>query len=91
MDRNKIKLKYVLGVWKMLANYPTPEDVVHEIRIYLEKDGRPDGEFTQQTFKSIWGSKWLETKHHEVLEKMLQNGDFEIAGTESKPRYKLKP
>lgn len=91
MDRNKIKLKYVLGVWKLMANYPTREDIIHEIRTYLEKDGRPEGEFTPQTFKSIWGSKWFETKHQGVLEKMLQDDSFENVGTEFKPRYKLKP
>jgi len=90
MDRNKIKLKYVLGVWKMLPGYPTPEDIIYEIGNYLQKDGRPEGEFSSQTFKSIWGSKWSETKHSEVLEKMILDGEFEVSGTESKKRYKLK-
>jgi hypothetical protein len=90
MEKTKIKLKYVLGVWKLLPHYPTPEDITFEIQNYLEKDGRPEGEFSPQTFKSIWGSKWLETKHPAVLEKMIQSGEFELTGTESKPRYKLK-
>ena len=57
MNQRKLKIKYHLGLWKTLESYPTTEDVVYEILDYLIKDGRPGGEFSDQTYNSIWGEK----------------------------------
>ena len=43
MEKNKLKMKYLLGIWKDLPEYPTKEDVIYELNSYLIKDGRPDG------------------------------------------------
>jgi hypothetical protein len=92
MNRNKIKFKYLMNLWKSLPSYPTQEDVIYELCSYLEKDGRPNGEFTLQTFNSIWGSKWVETKQYELVQQMFNAGLFiESSGQGSnKVKYKIK-
>ena len=92
MNRNKIKFKYLMNLWKSLPSYPTQEDILYELCSYLEKDGRPNGEFTFQTFNSLWGSKWMETKHHELVQQMFDAGLF-IESSEqgsNKVKYKIK-
>lgn len=81
-----------MNLWKSMSSYPTQEDLVYELCSYLEKDGRPGGEFTLQTFNSIWGSKWMETKHYELVQQMLNDGFFtESSGQGSnKVKYKIK-
>jgi hypothetical protein len=79
-----------MNLWKSLPSYPNAEDVIYELCVYLEKDGRPNGEFTLQTFNSIWGSKWVETKHFELVQSMLQNGTFTEIGEEGSNKKKLK-
>lgn len=81
-----------MNLWKSLPSYPTQEDIIYELASYLEKDGRPNGEFTIQTFNSVWGSKWMETKHYELVQNMITSGIFvEISGQgTNKTKYKLK-
>lgn len=76
MNKNKIKFKYILGLWKTMPQYPTTEDIVYEVSLYLLKDGRPNGEFSTQTFNSIFGSSWEKSKHGEIIKKMIINGDL---------------
>jgi hypothetical protein len=77
MNRNKIKFKYLLGVWKTLPEYPTSDDIVYELSLYLLKDGRPHGEFSIQTLRSVFGPSWETNKHGEIIKKMIDAGDFE--------------
>ena len=65
-----------MGVWKNLSNYPSKEDIVYEISLYLLKDKRPNGEFSSQTLNSIFGSKWEGESHGQVIKKMIADGDF---------------
>ena len=92
MNRNKIKFKYLLSVWKTMPDYPTQEDVVYELSLYLIKDGRPNGEFSPQTLKSVFGAGWEKNKHGEIIEKMMNKGDFEETkkSTVAKKWYKIK-
>ena len=60
MEKNKLKMKYLLGIWKDLPGYPTEEDVLYELNSYLVKDGRPDGEFSEHTFNSFLPEGWKE-------------------------------
>lgn len=91
MDRNKIKFKYLLGVWKTFPEYPTLEDVIYELSLYLLKDGRPNGEFSPQTLKSVFGGEWESNKHWEIIKKMIADGDFEETkkSTAAKKWYKI--
>lgn len=90
MNRNKIKFKYLMNLWKSLPSYPNSEDIIYELCAYLEKDGRPNGEFTFQTFNSIWGSKWMETKHHDLVQSMIGDGSIIEIGGEGSNKKKLK-
>ena len=93
MNRNKIKIKYLMNLWKSLPNYPTPEDVIWELSYYLIKDGRPNGEFTLQTFNSAFGSDWKETKHGEIIQQMIRDEIFEKVSkekSEGKTKYRIK-
>jgi hypothetical protein len=77
MEKNKIKMKHLLGVWKELPGYPTKEDVIYELNLYLVKDGRPDGEFSDQTFNSFLPSNWEEEKFGEIVKELMETGVFE--------------
>jgi len=77
MDKNKIKMKYHMGVWKELPEYPTREDIIYELNLYLLKDGRPDGDFTEQTFNSFLPSGWNSTNHGRMVKEMIDSGEFE--------------
>jgi hypothetical protein len=91
MNKNKIKFKYILGLWKTMPQYPTTEDIVYEVSLYLLKDGRPDGEFSTQTFNSIFGSSWQKNKHGEIIKKMIISGDLEETkkSTAAKKWYRI--
>ena len=79
-----------MNLWKTLPGYPTKEDIIYELSVYLVKDGRPNGEFTTQTFNSAFGNEWQESKHGSVIDSMIKDGDFIEAGVYSgKPKYKL--
>jgi hypothetical protein len=92
MERSKIKFKYLMNLWKTLPSYPTHEDIVYELSVYLAKDGRPNGEFTMQTFNSAFGSDWSKTKHGEVIQEMIESGVFEKTSENqnNKTKYKIK-
>ncbi len=79
-----------MNLWKSLPGYPTREDIIYELSVYLEKDGRPNGEFTTQTFNSVWGNSWTETNHFHVVEKMMADGDFEEIRAQNKIKYRIK-
>lgn len=92
MNKNKVKFKYLLNVWKSLPGYPTREDVIYEISVYLIKDGRPNGDVSHQTFNSIFGSGWDKNKHGEVIRQMISEGDLieSEKSTPSKKWFKIK-
>lgn len=92
MNKNKVKFKYILNLWKSLPNYPTKDDVVYELTLYLIKDGRPNGDFSTQTFNSAFGSSWEKTKHGDTIRSMIEEGDFieSEKSTPSKKWYKIK-
>ena len=77
MEKNKLKIKYLLGIWKDLPEYPTKEDVIYELNSYLIKDGRPDGEFSDQTFNSFLPEGWEENKFAEAVNELIETDIFE--------------
>ena len=77
MEKSKLKMKYLLGVWKDLPDYPTREDVIYELNSYLIKDGRPDGEFSDQTFNSFLPLDWEENKFGEAVKELIETEIFE--------------
>ena len=92
MDKNKIKFKYLMNLWRTMPEYPTKEDVVYELSVYLMKDGRPNGSFSLQTLKGPFGSNWEETKIKDLVDEMIQTGQFEVDTKKISPKvwYKIK-
>jgi len=76
MKTSRIKLKYLMGLWKTLPEYPNTDDVIYEISLYLMKDGRPNGEFSEQTFNSIFGKNWTQEKIGEIISRMIETGSI---------------
>ncbi len=92
MDKNKIKLKYLLGVWKSLPSYPSQEDVIYEIRSFLVKEGKPEGEFSHQNLKTIFGLEYENKDPGIIIKNMMQTGEIieKTKGQQNKIWYKLK-
>lgn len=63
-----------MGLWKTLPEYPKSDDIIYEISLYLMKDGRPNGDFSEQTFNSIFGKNWSNEKVGSVITDMIDNG-----------------
>lgn len=92
MEKNKLKMKYLLGIWKDLPEYPTKEDVIYELNSYLIKDGRPDGEFSDQTFNSFLPEGWVDDKFGEAVNSLIETEIFEKSEKTlgNKNWYKIK-
>lgn len=90
MEKNKTKIKYLLGIWKNLDNYPTEEDLEYEIESHLKKDNKSTLEFTSINLKSIFGTGWEKSKTFDVFNKMINSGKIIETGKESETRKKYK-
>lgn len=77
MDKNKVKMKYHMGIWKDLPGYPSREDLIFELNSYLIKDSRPNGDFSMQTFNSFLPSGWNELKFGKIVQELIEDGTFE--------------
>jgi hypothetical protein len=75
-----------------MPDYPTKEDVVYELSVYLMKDGRPNGSFSIQTLKAPFGPNWEETKFKTLVDEMIESGEFELDDKKSSSKvwYKIK-
>jgi len=91
MNKNKIKFKYLLNLWKSLPDYPTKEDVIYELNVFLIKDGRPNGDFSHQTFNSVFGTGWDKSKFGQTIREAIADGDFieSPKSTDFKKWYRL--
>jgi hypothetical protein len=89
---NNTKFKYILGLWKTLPDYPSGEDLLYEIKTYLIKEKKPDGDFSIQTMNSIFGSGWKNTKHNEIIDELINKGEIieTKKSTADKIWYKIK-
>lgn len=65
-----------MGLWKTLPEYPNTDDIIYEISLYLMKDGRPNGEFSEQTFNSIFGKNWAQEKTGDIISEMIEAGSI---------------
>lgn len=81
-----------MNLWKTLPSYPTKEDIIYELSVYLMKDGRPNGSFSLQTLNGPFGLNWEETKIKDVIEEMIETGEFEVDTKKISPKtwYKIK-
>ena len=81
-----------MNLWRTMPNYPTKEDAIYELNVYLVKDGRPNGSFSEQTLKAPFGSDWETTKYKQIIDEMIETGDLEVDAKKvsSKTWYKIK-
>ncbi len=81
-----------MNLWRTMPGYPTKEDVIYELNVYLMKDGRPNGSFSLQTLKAPFGSDWEETRFKEIVDEMIESGEFEVDAKKSSSKvwYKIK-
>jgi hypothetical protein len=93
MDKNKLKIKYVLKIQKMLPSYPSREDILFEIYSYILKDGKV--EFSDVTMNYIWQDlegqpNWKNTDIEERFKELIRdNYIVEVKKTAEKMWYKL--
>ena len=92
MEKNKVKMKYHMGIWKELSGYPTREDLIFELNSYLVRDSRPQGEFSIQTFNSFLPSDWEEKEFGTIVKSLISDGTFEPQKKNQKGKefYKIK-
>ena len=81
-----------MNLWRTMPDYPTQEDVIYELNVYLMKDGRPNGSFSLQTLKAPLGPNWEETKFKQIVDEMIETGEFEVDTKKVSPKvwYKIK-
>lgn len=77
MNNNKIKMKYLLGIWKSLPDYPTKEDVIYELNFHLNKKGITNGIFSENIFNYFLPPNWKETKFNEIIKELFQSNIIE--------------
>lgn len=90
MNKNKLKLKWILGIYKVLPSYPSQEDFLFEItEFHYQKDSLNDS-FGKNVFKLIMGTKKFyefETKVDEFLEYAIANNFIKKSETKNKETY----
>ena len=88
IDPNKLKVKYVLGNWASLSNYPDMEDILYEaIRDYCSKSSN-EIKFTNVALTKKYN---IELKHAtEVMQYMVERGLAKIThSTKSTISYQI--
>lgn len=75
MEKNKVKLKYHLNLWRTLPSYPTQEDILYEIYSFLLKDGKK--EFSDIAMNYIWKDEegnpnWKGTAIEDQFNKLIE-------------------
>jgi hypothetical protein len=89
MNKNQLKMKYLMGLWKTLPNYPTTEDVLYELQIHLQKVDQTQSELGASDFKSLWGSGWAKSPQFDRVSELVSQGLLSQQGTLAKPKYKI--
>jgi hypothetical protein len=81
-----------MNLWRTMSNYPTKEDAIYELSVYLVKDGRPNGSFSEQTLRAPFGSDWESTKYKQIIDEMIETGELEVdtKKVSAKTWYKIK-
>lgn len=82
MTQENIPVKYTLGMWKTLPQYPTKLDVLYEIYNYSFRQEK--AEFSEQTFNSIWydekgSGNWKGTKIEILVKDLIKDGTIKEA------------
>ena len=84
MTQDNVPVKYTMGMWKSMPNYPTKLDVLYEVYANLFKAGKT--EFSEQTLNSIWfnsagAGSWKGTKTEILVQDLIKDGTFKESKT----------
>lgn len=84
---DKLPIKYHIGIWKTLHGYPTRNDVLYELYVYVSK--KITDEFSEQTLNGIWydqegAANWKGTVYETHINDMMSDGTFKKVRTEEK-------
>lgn len=66
MNKKKLKLKWILGIHKVLPNFPDREDLLFDLVDYLYQRDSLKEFFNKNIFKMVYGSK----KYEELRDKI---------------------
>ena len=85
------KYKVIKNSASLIQLTPIDKSMI-PVNFYLVKDGRPDGEFSDQTFNSFLPTDWEETKHGELVKELIETDIFEKSEKTlgNKNWYKIK-
>jgi hypothetical protein len=70
-DPNKIKMKYTLGIWRDLPEYPQKEDVIFELISTIAKISDGKWEITEKQLDSFF-AKYPEFNQKEEVIQILE-------------------
>lgn len=85
---NNTKFKYLMGIWKILPEYPTEDDIIYEIKEFLKGNNSSDI-FDENTLSKIFGKDYKEEKFQNSWGLCLKNNLIEKIEISNKLKYKL--
>jgi len=94
MNKDRLPIKYHVGVWKTLPKYPNRMDVLYEVYSYMSRKGMD--KFSELTLNGIWNDQdgvanWRGGPIEAVVDELFSNGTFEKIDDESdKNWYRIK-
>ena len=73
INQEKVPFKYHLKMWKALPDYPTVEDFMYELCLYMSKISKTN-EFTEMTLNGAIGKYWQSGPMAQRLEDAVKSG-----------------
>jgi hypothetical protein len=75
-EKENLPMKYILGVWKTLPEYPTHQDVIYEMLTYA---GKKNG-LTKQDLDKLWpDTDECKKDKLSMVEDLVRDGAIEVS------------
>jgi len=89
MNKNKLKVKWLLGIYKVLPNYPTQEDILFDLVEFLYQKDQINDSFTISIFKLIYNKQYsgLQAKIDIAFNELLDLEILKVHETKNKEWY----
>lgn len=89
MNKNKLKVKWLLGIYKVLPNYPSQEDILFDLVEFLYQKDQIKDSFTKSIFKLIYNKQYssLQEKIDIAFNELLELEILKIHETKNKEWY----
>ena len=79
MNRNKIKLKHILGIHVDLPGYPSPDDIIY-YGVKRAFDRGKDLTFTDALlYKKLGGTPELDENINNSIRELIESGNIELS------------